>query len=229
MAAPADPEAQHPATERSSLSRRKFLQGAGGVAAGSVLTQGLLSAAHPATAATAATGKQPGDDVEKLSGEIEVELTINGARQKVKVEPRTSLLNALRNHCQPPLTGTKLVCDRGQCGACTVMIDDKPAYACLLLAADVRGKKIRTIEGLGSPENLSPLQSAFWKHDASMCGFCTSGFVMSITACLERNPAADLDAIKGSCAGNVCRCGTYPHIFAAALEAAQAMSKGGKR
>ena len=170
MAAPSNPEPEQRAPERPSLSRRKFLQSAGGVAAGSVLTHGILSAAPAAAAGETLPITQPSDDLEKLSGEIEIELTINGAPQKVKVEPRTSLLNALRNHCQPPLTGTKLVCDRGQCGACTVMIDDRPAYACLLLAADQRGKKIRTIEGLGSPDNLSPVQSAFWKHDASMCG-----------------------------------------------------------
>jgi len=117
------------------------------------------------------------------------------------------------------LTGTKLVCDRGQCGACTVILDGRPAYACLLLAVDCRGHKVRTVEGLGEPGALSPLQDAFWKHDASMCGFCTPGFVMAIQACLERNPKATLDDIKAGCAGNTCRCGTQPQVFAAALEA----------
>jgi len=185
-----------------------------------VLAHGLLSgqaAARPA-----------GGDVEELSGEIEITLEINGEARKVKVEPRTTLLGALRDRCSPPLCGTKLVCDRGQCGACTVHVDGRPAYACLLLAADLRGRKIRTIEGLGGPGALSPLQESFWKHDASMCGFCTPGFVMAIQACLEKNPRADLAEIRVGCAGNACRCGTQPQIFAAALEAAAALGRGGR-
>ncbi len=216
--------------DRASLSRRLFLRNAGGVAAGSVLAHGLLAGcespkdaapAQPAQAKAASAGA-----VETLAGEVEIELDVNGARQKLRVEPRTTLLDALRNRCEPPLTGTKLVCDRGNCGACTVIVDGAPAYACLLLAVDVRGKKLRTIEGIGTPEQLSPLQESFCAHDASMCGFCTPGFVMSITACLEKTPGADLETIRAACAGNVCRCGTYPHVFAAALEAA---GKGGRK
>jgi len=168
-------------------------------------------------------------DVEELAGEVTVPLDVNGEVREVKVEPRTTLLSALRDRMEPALTGSKLVCDRGQCGACTVIVDGRPAYACMLLAADVRGKKIRTIEGLGSPANLSPLQAAFWKHDASMCGFCTPGFVMSIQACLERKPKATLAEIREGCAGNTCRCGTQPQIFAAALEAAASFASGAKR
>jgi xanthine dehydrogenase YagT iron-sulfur-binding subunit len=210
--------------ERNPLSRRKFLMGASGVATGGVLAHGIL--ASPADASSAAS-----TEVERLSGELEVTLDINGEARAMKVEPRTTLLDALRDRCSPPLTGTKLVCDRGQCGACTVIVDGRPAYACLLLAVDVRGRKVRTIEGLGSPGALSPLQEAFWKHDASMCGFCTPGFVMAIQACLERKPGASLDEIKEGCAGNACRCGTQPQIFAAALEAAAATAKkdGGGR
>jgi xanthine dehydrogenase YagT iron-sulfur-binding subunit len=210
------------AESQSALSRRSFLKSAGGVAAGGAIAHGLL--------ATAARGERTSSgDVETLEGEIDIELSINGETKKVRVEPRTTLLNALRNHCQPPLTGTKFVCDRGQCGACTVHVDGKPAYACMLLAADMRGKKVRTIEGLGTPQSLSPLQRAFWENDASMCGFCTPGFVMAISACLEKNPSAGLDEIKKSCAGNVCRCGTYPHIFKAALQVAGKSADGGKR
>jgi aerobic-type carbon monoxide dehydrogenase small subunit (CoxS/CutS family) len=98
----------------------------------------------------------------------------------------------------------------------------------MLLAADLRGRKIRTIEGLGSPSALSPLQESFWKHDASMCGFCTPGFVMAIQACMERNPGAGLAEIKEGCAGNACRCGTQPQVFAAALAAAPAFRTGAK-
>jgi aerobic-type carbon monoxide dehydrogenase small subunit (CoxS/CutS family) len=205
-----------------ALSRRNFLKTAGSVAAGGAIAHGLI-------ASSASAERSSSEDVETLEGEIEIKLSINGETKTVKVEPRTTLLNALRNHCDPPLTGTKLVCDLGQCGACTVHVDGKPAYACMLLAADMRGKDVRTIEGLGTPQSLSPLQQAFWENDASMCGFCTPGFVMAISACLQKNPSADLSEIKRSCSGNVCRCGTYPHIFKAALEVAGHATNGGKR
>jgi aerobic-type carbon monoxide dehydrogenase small subunit (CoxS/CutS family) len=204
--------------EASALSRRRFLKGAGEVAAGSVLAGGLIGTTARSVAASAAA-----EDVETLSGEIDVELAINGAKQTVKIEPRTTLLSALRNHCSPTLTGTKLVCDRGNCGACTVIVDGAPVYACMQLAVDMRGKDIRTIEGLATGAELTPLQDEFCKHDALMCGFCTPGFLMSITAALEKNPKCTLDEVKASCAGNVCRCGTYPHIFDAALAAGKRM------
>lgn len=197
-----------------ALSRRRFLRGAGEVAAGTVLTGNLLGAS--ARAATARSGPA---ETEHLSGEVEIELTINGEKKLVKVEPRTTLLTALRVHCEPPLTGTKLVCDRGNCGACTVIVDGAPRYACLQLAVDLRGKEIRTVEGLARGDELSPLQDEFTKHDALMCGFCTPGFLMSLTAALEKNPQATRAEIQGACAGNLCRCGTYPHIFDAALAA----------
>ncbi len=205
--------------EATPLSRRNFLKGAGGVATGGVLARSLLASGEV----------DPSSEVEELSGEITVPLDVNGEVREVKLEPRTTLLSALRDRMEPALTGSKLVCDRGQCGACTVIVDGRPAYACMLLAADLRGRKIRTIEGLGSPANLSPLQSAFWKHDASMCGFCTPGFVMAIQACLERKPKATLAEIREGCAGNTCRCGTQPQIFAAALEAATSLASGAKK
>lgn len=204
--------------EANALSRRRFLKGAGEVAAGGVLAGGIIG-----TTARSAGASAQQRDVETLAGEIDVELSINGAKQTVKVEPRTTLLSALRNHCSPTLTGTKLVCDTGNCGACTVIVGGAPVYACMLLAADMRGKEIRTIEGLAKGEELSPLQDEFCKHDALMCGFCTPGFLMSITAALEKNPKCSLDEIKTACAGNVCRCGTYPHIFDAALDAGKRM------
>ena len=197
------------------VSRRKFLQGAGGMATSGVLAHGLLAQAADARTANAS------GEVESLSGEIEITLDVNGEASKMRVEPRTTLLSALRDRATPPLTGAKLVCDLGQCGACTVIVDGRPAYACLLLAADLRGRKIRTIEGLGSPGALAPLQESFWKHDASMCGFCTPGFVMAIQATLERKKDATLDEIKAGCAGNACRCGTQPQVFAAALDVAR--------
>lgn len=199
--------------DRSNVSRRSFLKGAGGVAAAS-------------TALGAAQALTQGAQLERLSGTIEIELSINGEKKKVRVEPRTTLLNALRNHCEPPLTGAKLVCDQGSCGACTVFIDKRTVYACMLLAVDCTGKSITTVEGLSSPGKLSHVQEAFVAHDGLMCGFCTPGFVMSVTACLDKNPKATREEIQKSCSGNLCRCGTYPRVFEAALEAGLKMQGG---
>src|SRR5207237_8359109 len=151
-------------------------------------------------------------------------LKINGESQTVDVEPRTTLLNARRD--QLDLTGAKKVCDRGSCGCCTVIADGKPVYSCMMLAVDAQGKKITTVEGLGSPEKMSPVQEAFVEHDALMCGFCTPGFVVSCSALLAKHPNPTLDQVKEACTGNVCRCGTYPRVFEAAMAAAQKM-KGG--
>jgi len=194
------------------VTRRSFLKGASGVAAGGLVTAGAGAEPAPAQA-----------DPRRIRGPARIELRVNGATLAVEVEPRTTLLGALRHRCDPPLTGTKLVCDHGSCGACTVLVDGEPACACMLLAHDAVGREIRTVEGLAPEGELSPVQEAFCEHDALMCGFCTPGFVMSVTGCLERDPDADLDAIKAACSGNLCRCGTYPHVFEAALAAGRAM------
>jgi xanthine dehydrogenase YagT iron-sulfur-binding subunit len=149
-------------------------------------------------------------------------LNINGQDRQLTVEPRTTLLNALRNNVEPQVTGPKLVCDMGTCGACTVLLDDKPVYGCLTLAIDAVGRKITTAEGLGTPTKLNAVQAAFCEKDAMMCGFCTDGFVTAISGCLKANPNATMEEIKEGCKGNFCRCGTYPHIFQAALAAVQA-------
>jgi xanthine dehydrogenase YagT iron-sulfur-binding subunit len=193
-----------------SLSRRALFKGAGVVAAG-----GLVGEA--AAAASASLGPAV------LEGETEIELTINGASRKVSVEPRTTLLSALRNRCDPPLTGSKLVCDRGSCGACTVHLDDRPVYSCMTLAVDAVGRRVTTIEGLARDGELTEVQRAICEHDGSMCGFCTPGFVMSITACLRDEPGATLDEIRRACSGNLCRCGTYPFLFDAALAAGRSI------
>ena len=206
--------------ESGALSRRTFLKGAGGLAAGGALTanaegQQAVEAAQQTT--------------RTVTGKIEIPLSINskaGEKVKVAVEPRTTLLSALRVHMEPPLTGTKLVCDRGACGACMVLVDGEPAYSCSLLAIDCLGKEITTVEGLGSPDALSPVQEAFWQKDALMCGFCTPGFVVSVSSCLEKNPAASPAEVRAACAGNLCRCGTYPHIFEAAQEAGRKLRGG---
>lgn len=200
-------------------TRRDLLRtSAAAAATGAVLPAVLSAQENGATPASSSAG-------ETLQGELSIELVVNGKPLSLVVEPRTTLLDALRNRAEPPLTGAKLVCDRGNCGACTMIVDDKPVYACMQLAVDMRGKRIRTVEGVANGGSLSPLQQAFCEKDASMCGFCTSGFVMAITHCLERKPQATLDDIKSACAGNACRCGTQPHIFEAAL----LVAKGGAK
>lgn len=199
---------------RKSFDRRSFLKGAGGAAAGSMLTSRL------AAGKTSASGKRV---VPEVSGKLKVKLTVNGDEQEVEIEPRTTLLSALRDHCQPRLTGTKLVCDQASCGACTVLIDGEARNACMTLAIDVIGARIRTVEGLANGTELSPLQQSFCENDALMCGFCTPGFLMSLTGELEKNPGADIDQIRDACRGNLCRCGTYPFIFQAAQEAGARM------
>jgi aerobic-type carbon monoxide dehydrogenase small subunit (CoxS/CutS family) len=197
--------------EQTGFSRRSFLRGLGIVGAGAVIADAPRRAdAENASDAPKAEG--PGK---------ETVLTVNGKERKVAVENRTTLLNALRNHTEPAVSGPKLVCDAGTCGACTVLIDGKPAYACLQLAVDCVGKKITTVEGLGTPEAPNPVQAAFVAKDALMCGFCTPGFVTTITALLEKNPRPTVEQVKEACKGNFCRCGTYPKIFEAAMEAAK--------
>jgi aerobic-type carbon monoxide dehydrogenase small subunit (CoxS/CutS family) len=206
-----------PRPSRGALTRRVFLQGAG------IATGGVLAAELAAEAPQAQAGEGP----PRLSGAQEIELLVNGEKRAVRVEPRTTLLAALRVHLDPPLTGSKEVCDRGACGACTVLLGGEPAYACMLLAVDCVGREVVTVEGLGSPESLSPVQQAFWEKDAQMCGFCTPGFVVSVSACLARNPAAGEPEVRAACAGNLCRCGTYPHVWEAARLAGQRMRAGG--
>ena len=194
----------------SAVSRRGFLKGAGGLAAGGAL--GVEGAAAAATL-------EPQARVYRFEGRVPLELTINGEPRTITCEPRTTLLDLLRVHCDPPLTGAKEVCDRGACGACTVLLDGEPVYACNTLAAYCYLREVVTIEGLTEGSELTPVQKAFCREDALMCGFCTPGFVMSVTACLEADPSASEDAIRAACAGNVCRCGTYPQIWKAAREA----------
>jgi aerobic-type carbon monoxide dehydrogenase small subunit (CoxS/CutS family) len=196
-------------------SRRRFLQGVGAVGAGAALVDKLAfpeqAEAQAATSKAAAAGAK-----------VRVPLAINGQKREVLVEARTTLLSALRDHLEPAVTGPKLVCDHGTCGACTVMLEGKPVYSCLLLALDAAGKSVTTVEGLGSPGKMSALQQAFVEKDATMCGFCTSGFVVSVSAYLSRNPKPTLDQLREACHGNFCRCGTYPKVFAAGMAASSA-------
>jgi len=187
-----------------SVSRRTFLKTVGVGAAAT----GLVTPA-PRAAGAAILGPDA----------IPLLLKVNGATHTVTVEPRVTLLRALRNHLG--LTGAKEVCERGACGGCTVLFDGEPICACLMLAVDAVGHEITTVEGLGSPEKLSPVQAAFVEHDALQCGFCTPGFVVASTALLKNNPHPSLDEIKAGLAGNLCRCGTYSRIFAAVQRAAR--------
>lgn len=192
--------------------RRKFLKGVGIVGAGAAIADHLWVEAEAAE-----TPVTP----ESLSGTVKVVLDVNGQKREAQVEPRTTLLNALRNHLEPAVTGPKLVCDAGTCGACTLLLDDKPVYSCLVLAVDATNKKITTVEGLGTPENPNAVQAAFVENDALMCGFCTPGFVTTISAYLKKNPNPSLAEVREACQGNFCRCGTYPRVFEAALAAAK--------
>jgi len=180
-----------------------------------------------ATAAVAATAQVEAvaaelDKVnkEKIVGPeaVPITLQVNGKPIKLTVEPRVTLLDAIRN--LTPLTGNKEVCDRATCGACSMFVDDKLVYSCSMLAIEAQGKQITTIEGIGQPGNLSKVQEAFVEADALMCGYCTPGFVMSVTALLRQKPKPTEADVRHACSGNLCRCGTYPRILQAALKAA---------
>jgi len=155
---------------------------------------------------------------------VTVTLKVNGKVYKLQLEPRVTLLDALRNHLN--LTGTKKVCNRGECGACTVLMDGKPVYSCMMLAVDAEGHDIVTIEGLAKDGKLHPVQEAFVEHDALQCGFCTPGFIMAAVGFLNQNKAPSPEDVRKALAGNICRCGVYPRILAAVLDAAKRMRSG---
>ncbi|MBA8879474.1 (2Fe-2S)-binding protein [Phyllobacterium myrsinacearum] len=158
-----------------------------------------------------------------MTGTLNLKLDINGESRDVAVEPRVTLLDALREHLG--LTGTKKGCDQGQCGACTVHIDGQRVLACLTLAAQAEGRAITTIEGLADPNGaLHPVQSAFLEHDAFQCGYCTPGQIMSAVACIREGHTKSDNEIREYMSGNLCRCGAYSHIVAAVREAAEATS-----
>ena len=199
-------------TPKTGFSRRGFLKGAG-IAAATTVAETTTAFARELKDATNAP------DTFGPSARP-IKLHINGQEHAVTVEPRYTLAATLRDNIG--LTGTKVVCDRGSCSACTVWIDDLPSLACMTLAIDAVGRKITTIEGLSSGETMHPVQAAFVKHDAMQCGFCTPGMVMSCAALLKRNPNPTLDDVKHATSGNLCRCGTYPKVFAATLDVAKA-------
>lgn len=204
-----------PVEPKGRFSRRGFIRGVG--IGGGALGTGLLE--REVEAAPAAAGVVG-------PGPVAITLKLNGKPVNLSVEPRVTLSDALRNHLD--LTGSKRVCDRATCGACTVSMNGKSVYSCTVLAIDAQGKDIQTIEGLATGNALHPVSQAFWDNDAQQCGYCTPGFVMAAKCFLDEHPNPTLEDVKHGLNGNLCRCGTYMGVRKAVLEAAQAMKKGAK-
>jgi aerobic-type carbon monoxide dehydrogenase small subunit (CoxS/CutS family) len=202
------------------LSRRRFLQGAGGVAAGTALV---------GVPVVALAQDQPKDQAARAglkryaAAGQPIQLIVNGQARQVNVAPSTTLLDALRE--QMDLTGAKEVCDRGACGACTVLIDGKSVNSCLMLAIDAVGKKVTTVEGLGKDQQLDAVQKAFVECDACQCGYCIPGFVVRSRALLDETPNPTKDQVKEGLCGNICRCAAYVRIF----EAVELAGKGARQ
>ncbi len=190
------------------VTRRALFKGAGAAAAAGATFRALDALAED-------TGPK-----DQGPGKGAVSLSVNGKTRKLEVEPRETLLEVLRLPLD--LTGAKPVCDRGTCGACTVWLDGAPVYACCILAVEAEGREVTTVEGLGNPKAMHPVQQAFVDEDALQCGFCTSGLVMSCAWAVKTHGKDLSDAqVREACAGNLCRCGTYPHVLKAALAAAK--------
>ena len=185
----------------SALSRRDFLKISG------------ASAAAPLIARASVLSAQNAEVPAQGPGKTAVALTVNGRRYTAQLEPRVTLLDALRD--QFDLTGAKRVCDRGTCGACTVLMGGKPIYSCSILAIDAQSKPITTVEGISADGALHPVQQAFVDHDAQQCGFCTPGFIMASKALLDQHPHPTLEQVMHGLSGNFCRCGTYVGMRAA--------------
>jgi xanthine dehydrogenase YagT iron-sulfur-binding subunit len=196
--------------KKGGVSRRDFLKGMGTGALGTAVVPELLGQ-------TIATKKGRVPVYERKA----ITLTVNGRKVALEVEANETLLDALRDRLD--LTGAKRVCDRGECGGCTVLLDGDPVYACLYLAIRADGRTVRTVEGLAEGDKLHPVQEAFIEKDGYQCGYCTPGFIMTTTACLEKNPDPSPEEIKQALSGNLCRCGNYAKIFEAVGAAAKKM------
>ncbi len=190
---------------RKGFSRRTFIEGVG-------VGVGAVGAAAAPKAAQADDHMVVGPDA------VDITLNINGKNVDLKVEPRVTLIDALRN--QLDHTGAKKVCDRATCGACTVIVDQQPMYSCTLLAIEAQGRRIETIESVSTDDQMHPVQAQFVKHDAQQCGFCTPGFVMAGKAIVDSIPSPTMDDVENGLAGNICRCGTYVGVRKAVYEAA---------
>jgi aerobic-type carbon monoxide dehydrogenase small subunit (CoxS/CutS family) len=196
-------------------TRRAFLQGMGGGAAGAAVASGLLGRRLSAV--------QAGGDAAPVYAKKPISFNLNGRSVSVEVEPRETLLEVLRQRLK--LTGTKKTCDRGECGGCTVLLEGHPIYSCLFPAVRADGKQVTTIEGLADGDALHPVQQAFIEKDGYQCGFCTPGFVMSSVALLNKNQNPSPADIKAGLSGNICRCGNYVKIYEAVAAAAPKMRK----
>ncbi len=196
----------------SKISRREFLEGTG---VGLVIAAAVPSLVHagPLAASTALTEAEA-----PAIPHTAIKLVVNGVERRIEVEDRWTLVELLRDHLG--LTGTKIGCDRGECGACTVLLDGKPVYSCSYLAVWADGRSIQTVEGLAQKDRLHPLQEAFIEHDGPQCGFCTPGQLMSARALLERNPHPTADEVRAALTGNICRCSNYNRYVEAVLAAA---------
>jgi aerobic-type carbon monoxide dehydrogenase small subunit (CoxS/CutS family) len=187
-------------TDGVNLGRRNFLKSTGVVGLATTVV-----GSHETAAQTGPPAVGP--------GEVPVRLTVNGRQVNLNIEPRVTLLDALRMRAD--LTGNKRGCDRGTCGACTMLVDGRPVYSCSTLAIEVQGKQIRNIDGLANGNTLHPVQQAFVDKDALMCGFCTPGFIMASVGLLEKYPNPTAEQIRKGLDGNICRCGTFTRIFEA--------------
>lgn len=197
--------------------------GSGWTRRGFIASMGAGAAALAVSGRIASAALEKGEEV--ASGEVsKITLNINGRRHRLLVEPRWSLLFVLRDVLK--LTGTKVGCERGECGACTVLIDNRPQYACMMLAVEAQRAEIVTVEGLMEGENLGVVQQAFVEEDAYQCGYCTPGQIMAVEGLLRENSAPSLEEVRVGVSGNLCRCGAYVNIFRAAEKAAR--RKGGK-
>ncbi len=191
--------------DRKGMTRRGFLQ--------------IMGAGAMASAATRDLKAKPAAQAADPAEMTKIKLLVNGRRHRLLVEPRWSLLFVLREKLG--LTGTKVGCERGECGACTVLVNGQPRYACLTLAVEAEGKEITTLEGLMRGEELGPVQQAFLEEDAFQCGYCTPGQIMAVEGLLRSNPNPSLEEIRRGVSGNLCRCAAYEHIFKAARRAGE--------
>ncbi|MDB4894369.1 MAG: yagT [Firmicutes bacterium] len=207
-----------------AISRRRFLGVAGALATAAGLIPGIRIKRRGKLSGIAEAAERPQTGPAYRPPVMQtVTLKVNGTSQKIEVDTRTTLANALREHLH--LTGTHVTCDRGECGACSVIVNGRAVYSCSVLATQVDGKEIMTVEGLAHGEKLDPVQEAFIECDGFQCGYCTSGQMMTMKALLMQNPNPTEDDVRHAIAGNICRCGAYPGIIKAGLVAA-AKSKG---
>ena len=196
----------------SKISRRTFFEGTGA---------GLIATAVPVKGQEKPAPTAPG------APRTTIQFTVNGAHHKIEVEDRWTLVEVLRDHLG--LTGSKIGCDRGECGACTVLLDGKPVYSCSQLAVWADGRAVQTVEGLAQNGQLDPLQQAFIEHDGPQCGFCTSGQLMSAKALLNRNAHPTRDEVRAAMTGNICRCSNYNRYVESVLAASATLSASAGR